>query len=54
MIPKWYFRNEISFDAMWSDDKHWLLAVLAGKRIEGKFYFINEGAQIDEFDIREI
>ncbi len=26
----------------------------SGKKIEGKFYFINEGSSIDEFDIREI
>ncbi len=54
MMPKWYFHHEIPFDDMWPDDKHWLPAVLAGKKIEGKFYFINEGAKIDEFDIREV
>ncbi len=54
MAPKWYLHNEIPFDSMWPDDKHWLPAVLSGKKIEGKFYFNNEGANIDEFDIREI
>lgn len=54
MMPKWYSQNEIPFDAMWPDDKHWLPAVLAGKRIEGKFSFVNEGKNIDEFDVREI
>ncbi len=54
MAPKWYSKNEIPFDAMWPDDKHWLPVVLEGKRIEGKFYFVNEGANIDEFDIREV
>ena len=54
MMPKWYTHNEIPFDAMWPDDKHWLPTVLAGKKIEGKFYFINEGANIDGFDIREV
>src|SRR3989344_2323145 len=54
MTPKWYLKNEIPFDAMWQDDKHWLPAVLAGKKIEGKFYFVNEGEKIDDFDIREI
>ena len=54
MAPKWYLKNEIPFDAMWADDKHWLPAVLAGKKIEGKFYFVNEGEKIDDFDIREI
>src|SRR3989344_6107951 len=50
MMPKWYFQNEIPFDAMWPDDKHWLQMVLAGKKVEGRFNFINEGAQIDGFD----
>ena len=54
MMPKWYSHYEIPFDAMWPDDKHWLPVVLAGKKIEGKFYFINEGASIDEFNIREV
>ncbi len=54
MAPRWYSHNEIPFDAMWSDDKHWLPAVLAGKKVEGKFYFVNEGAKIDDYDIREV
>jgi mutator protein MutT len=54
MAPKWYLHHEIPFDVMWPDDKHWMPAVLAGKKVEGKFYFINEGKNIDEFDIREV
>ncbi len=54
MAPKWYSQNKIPFDSMWPDDQHWLPAVLAGKKVEGKFYFVNEGTNIDEFDIREV
>ncbi len=54
MRPQWFDVKDIPFDAMWADDKHWLPAVLAGKKVEGKFYFINEGANIDGFDVREI
>jgi len=54
MLPRWYSHNEIPFESMWQDDKYWLPAVLTGKKIEGEFNFINEGAQIDGFDIREI
>lgn len=54
MMPKWYSHGEIPFDSMWPDDKHWIPAVLAGKKIKAKFCFINEGKNIDEFDVREI
>lgn len=54
MAPRWYLKSEIPFDAMWPDDKHWLPVVLAGKKVEGKFNFANEGVNIDDFDIREI
>lgn len=52
--PQWFGLNEIPYDNMWADDKHWLPMVLAGKKIEGRFDFINEGKNIDGFDIREI
>lgn len=54
MKPQWFDVKNIPFDAMWPDDKHWLPMVLAGKKVEGKFDFVNEGAHIDGFDIREI
>mgnify|MGYP001609274800 CR=1 FL=1 len=54
MKPQWFDVKDIPFDAMWPDDKHWLPMVLAGKKIEGRFDFVNEGAQIDGYDIREI
>lgn len=54
MKPQWFDIKDIPFESMWPDDKHWLPAVLAGKKVEGKFYFVNEGAQINDFDIREV
>ena len=54
MKPQWFDIKDIPFDAMWPDDKHWLPMVLAGKKVEGEFNLINEGANIDDFDIREI
>ena len=54
MKPQWFNIKEIPFDSMWPDDKHWLPAVLAGKKIEGHFNFINGGSNIDGFDIREV
>lgn len=53
MAPQWYRHDEIPFNSMWADDKHWLPAVLSGKKVEGKFYFTSEGAMIDGFEIKE-
>lgn len=53
MKPDWHNFNEIPFEKMWIDDKHWLPLVLAGKKISGSFYFNNKGAEIDKFEILE-
>ncbi len=54
MRPQWFDVKEIPFDSMWPDDKYWLPSVLAGKKIEGSFCFIKDGAEIEKYDIREI
>lgn len=54
MAPVWYGADNLPFDKMWVDDKYWLPKVLKGKKIEGKFYFNNKGADIDKFEIKEI
>ena len=54
MKPQWFDIKDIPFETMWLDDKHWLPMVLAGKKVEGHFNLIDEGSQIDEFDIREV
>ncbi|OGN08164.1 MAG: hypothetical protein A3J46_00810 [Candidatus Yanofskybacteria bacterium RIFCSPHIGHO2_02_FULL_41_11] len=54
MKPRWYKYHEIPLDLMWSDDRHWLPLVLAGKKIEGEFHFNEDGSEFDLFNIREI
>jgi 8-oxo-dGTP diphosphatase/2-hydroxy-dATP diphosphatase len=39
MKPQWFDTDKIPFDAMWSDDIHWMPYLLDGKKFEGKFLF---------------
>jgi len=41
MSPKWFAVEEIPYDAMWQDDRHWLPRFLAGEALMGKFHFVN-------------
>ena len=39
MKPKWFPLDQIPYDQMWEDDKHWHPLFLAGKCFEGEFFF---------------
>ncbi|MDO8435992.1 MAG: 8-oxo-dGTP diphosphatase [bacterium] len=39
MKPEWFSVNEIPFQEMWQDDKHWLPLFLENKKFQGKFLF---------------
>ncbi|RLC36498.1 hypothetical protein DRH29_04445 [candidate division Kazan bacterium] len=54
MVPKWYKKDQIPYEAMWVDDPHWLPEVLRGRKIKGKFYFNKEGAELDKFTVKEL
>ena len=41
-IPLWVRRDEIPFDRMWADDRHWLPGVLEGRCFRGFFEFDGE------------
>jgi len=38
-VPVWCARDEIPFDEMWDDDRHWLPRILAGEVLRGDFLF---------------
>lgn len=53
MAPQWFAIDTIPYENMWQDDKYWLPAVLAGKRIVGEYTFLaNES--LSEYTIREV
>ncbi len=54
MRPQWFAENEIPFDTMWPDDRHWLPYVLSGKKFEATFNFDSEGKMFTSFEINEI
>jgi 8-oxo-dGTP pyrophosphatase MutT (NUDIX family) len=39
MRPQWYPIDQLPFDRMWPDDRHWLPRLLAGEKIVGDFEF---------------
>lgn len=40
--PFWCAIDEIPYDGMWQDDRHWLPLVLRGEKVHGYFIFDNE------------
>lgn len=53
MRPEWFRTEDIPYDKMWADDKHWYPLFLAGKRFEGEFHFKNTHTLVD-YQIREV
>lgn len=53
MSPRWFTPEALPFSEMWPDDPHWLPLVLAGKSVEGEFYFADGGNSFREFKVRE-
>ena len=48
MKPQWFLFDEIPFDSMWVDDRHWIPLFLEGKKFKGRFLFDPEGNEILE------
>lgn len=53
MLPRWFGINEIPFDEMWADDRHWFPLFLEGKKFKGRFLF-GENDSVLEKELIEI
>jgi len=49
---KWFDFEEIPYEKMWGDDKHWLPLLFKGQRFQGNFYFDEEGKKLLDFDLK--
>lgn len=53
MLPKWFQINEIPFDKMWQDDRHWLPILLNGRKVNATFIFKEDNETIAEMKLNE-
>ena len=53
MMPQWFHVDNIPFESMWPDDKHWLPLFLEDKKFFGQCFFDDEN-RIREISIKEI
>ncbi|MCX6720471.1 MAG: 8-oxo-dGTP diphosphatase [Candidatus Staskawiczbacteria bacterium] len=51
MMPAWFYFEQIPYEEMWPDDKHWLPHVLQGKKVEASFIF-GQGDVVRKHNIR--
>lgn len=52
MKPHWFKLTDIPYGKMWPDDRHWLPLFLEGKRLDGRFYFLDNDTLL-HFSIHE-
>ena len=53
MAPFWFRVDEIPYDEMWDDDRHWLPHVLDGKRVLATFIYRADNETVEHFEIEE-
>jgi len=49
---QWFAFEDIPYNEMWQDDKHWLPLLLENKKFRGSFYFDEEGKELLGFNLK--
>jgi 8-oxo-dGTP pyrophosphatase MutT (NUDIX family) len=52
MAPAWFPIDEIPYDQMWDDDRHWLPHVLAGQRVQATFTYQADNETVEHCEIK--
>lgn len=50
-IPEWFHVDDVPYDRMWEDDRHWLPSLLDGRTVAGEFRFDADGDELRDFDL---
>lgn len=50
--PEWFPVDEVPFDEMWPDDRHWLPLLLDGVRFRGRFWFDEDGDELRDWELQ--
>ena len=53
MRPKWFPIEDIPYDQMWADDRHWLPLVLKGSHFRAHFTFRGQST-LTEYVVQEL
>jgi len=54
MCPAWFGHEQIPFGEMWPDDILWPPRALSGEKLEGEFYFNDDGNTFERYDLRNL
>ncbi len=49
--PMWFAVDDLPFERMWQDARHWLPLALAGERLNAVFTFADDNETLEKFEI---
>lgn len=53
VVPRWFPVDGIPFDEMWADGRHWLPAVLAGRRVVARYEFAKDNDTLARTELKD-